>query len=376
MRRVTELDSLRGLAALAIVLYHMRPEFAFGWTRVDLFLVLSGYLMTSIFLKYHRSEGFLPTLYARRVLRIWPCYFLALLLTVALNPYLNKPFQLDGLPYFLTFTQNIPHYWGAEPPPFSEYFFHTWTLAIIEQFYVLWPALILLFGPRRIVPMATVLVVAAVFSRMWGMTPWVLLARCDGLALGGMLAALTADPERLARHLGRFRLGFSMAIVGAVALLTLSLSNPNGMRYHATAESIWPSVTVLGSALLYFGLLGLVVCASGHPSLAILRHPRLVALGTISYGLYLYHPLTLVAVNRIGEELGIGPAWFVDVLELAACVSIAWMSWIFLERPINRLRSRFPFRPATAEAGAGEGASEGLQGPHELRPGVSVVPHH
>ncbi|CAN5655895.1 hypothetical protein BH23PLA1_BH23PLA1_03740 [soil metagenome] len=369
MRRVTELDSLRGLTALAIVFYHMHPEFAFGWTRVDLFLVLSGYLVTSIVLKYHRAEGFLLTLFARRALRIWPCYLLALVLTVVLNPYLNEPFQLDGWPYFLTFSQNIPHYWGAEPPPFSEYFHHTWTLAIIEQFYLLWPVLIVLLSPRRIVPMALALILLSLGTRFWGLIPWVLLARCDGLALGGMLAALTADPDRVARHIGRYRLGFSAAIVASAGLLALSLSHPTGTSYHSTAESIWPSITIFGSSLLYFGLLGLVVCASGHPALAVLRHPRLVALGMISYGLYLYHPLTLVAVNRLADEFGIGPRWFVDGLELAACMTIAWLSWILLERPINRLRGRFPFRIAR------ETPAPHVR-PRESRTGVSMVPHH
>jgi len=342
MKRIVELDAIRGLAALLIVFYHMRPELSFGWTRVELFLVLSGFLVTTITLKSVGSLRALPTFYARRILRIWPCYFLALAAVVALNPYLNEPFGLDGLPYYLTFTQNLPYYWGAEPPSFSSYFFHTWTLANIEQFYVLWPLGLCLVGPRRLLPIGLGLIGASVALRASGLNPWVLLARCDGLVMGGMLALAMADPERVKRHLARYRQVFAGLIAAAYLVLSWSLADDQGRHYH-DAMSLRPSLTVFGSALLYTGLIGLVVTVAGSPRLGWLRRPRVAALGTISYGLYLYHPIVLVAVGRGCRTVGIDQSPWMELLQLTACMLVAFGSYRLIERPMLALKSRLPY---------------------------------
>ena len=166
MRRVTELDALRGLGALIIAVYHLHPErLWFLWFRSDFFLVLSGFLVTAMILRYRDSAHFLPTFFARRVVRIWPCYYLALLALVAVNPLLPKAFPMDGLPYYLTFTQNVPRYWSGEAPAFNWYFLHTWTLAVLEQFYLVWPALVLLVGRRGLVPLGLALAVGSAAAR-------------------------------------------------------------------------------------------------------------------------------------------------------------------------------------------------------------------
>src|ERR1700733_9150168 len=98
MRRIPELDALRGVAALVIVVFHMRfvdSAPALG-TAVDLFFVLSGYLITTILLEQGRSPGFFGAFYARRALRIWPIYYLALVACVALNPLLPRPESMKG----------------------------------------------------------------------------------------------------------------------------------------------------------------------------------------------------------------------------------------------------------------------------------------
>ena len=162
MRRVAELDSLRGLAALTIIVYHLWfmhvPQLS---TAVDLFFVLSGFLITTIILDNEATEGFLVTFYVRRSLRIWPIYYLSLLALVLLNPFLPTPEPMDGLPYYLTYTQKLPLYWAGVEPPFSSAFEHTWTLAVEEQFYLLWPALVCLLGRRWLVPLGLALVASA-----------------------------------------------------------------------------------------------------------------------------------------------------------------------------------------------------------------------
>ncbi len=196
MRRVPELDALRGLAASVVLLFHLRPlSFFYGWAGVDLFFVLSGYLITSIILRHCDQPGFLIRFYARRSLRIWPIYYLALLVLVAINPMLPQPQPTTALPYYLTYTQNLWLYWTNATVPFLPEFDHTWTLALEEQFYVIWPALVLWAGRRRVVRLCLITVAIAYYSRTgflgWGpYSERILIARCDGFALGGLLAAL------------------------------------------------------------------------------------------------------------------------------------------------------------------------------------------
>src|SRR5438045_1329189 len=127
MQRVKELDAIRGLAALVIVFYHLFwiPIGLLG-TAVDLFFVLSGYLITSILLGHPPSREFLFAFYARRGLRIWPIYYFSLLILVMINPWVSEPGSLDGLPYSLTFTQFVPYYWSDAAPAFIPAFRHTW----------------------------------------------------------------------------------------------------------------------------------------------------------------------------------------------------------------------------------------------------------
>src|SRR5258705_4371602 len=100
MRRITELDAIRGLGAMAVMIYHLKPQaFALHGIRVDLFLILSGFLITTIILKKGDGGRFLVTFSLRRWLRTWPSYFLALGFLVVINPWLPKPFPLDALPY-------------------------------------------------------------------------------------------------------------------------------------------------------------------------------------------------------------------------------------------------------------------------------------
>ncbi len=166
MQRVKELDSMRGLAAVAIVIYHLGlfKVPLLGWS-IDFFFVLSGYLITSILLDNPPTGGFLISFYARRGLRIWPIYYLTLAAVVLLNPIVAKPGPLDGLPYYLTFTQNVTEYWSRGAPDFIWAFRHTWSLAVEEQYYIIWPALLLFVGRARLAPAAVFFVTLSVILR-------------------------------------------------------------------------------------------------------------------------------------------------------------------------------------------------------------------
>src|SRR4051812_35171448 len=176
--RTVELDAVRGLAAISIVIYHLWfPKIFHGWTRVDLFFVLSGYLVTGLILRKSDSENFLLTFFLRRCLRIWPTYFLVLVSLVAYHTLIPNHSRLDGLPYYLTLTQNVQHYWGGEAPPFSANFFHTWSLSLECQFYLVWPLIVMRAGRRCLTLTAMALVVLPVVARAWGVSEYILPGR-------------------------------------------------------------------------------------------------------------------------------------------------------------------------------------------------------
>jgi peptidoglycan/LPS O-acetylase OafA/YrhL len=341
MRRVPELDALRGLAALAIVVYHFALSwFPIGWAAVDLFFVLSGYLITAIILEHQESPRFLGRFYLRRGLRIWPIYYLSLLVLLVLGPYLPRPTDGGRLAAYLTYTQNVERYWSSTPREFSWYFNHTWTLAIEEQFYLFWPVLVLLAGRRRVAHLALVLLSASVVARGCGVHWWTLLGRSDGLALGALLAACLRDRARLESWLAGHRRELGLLAAVAAGYLVIVASR-GGLPGHGMP--LWPASTVLAINGLFVGAVGLVVLNTGRPSLGWLRRPRLVYLGKISYGLYLYHMIVLRIKLDLCRAWGIGHNFWIDAGMIAASFALAVLSWHFVEQPILALKDRFGY---------------------------------
>jgi peptidoglycan/LPS O-acetylase OafA/YrhL len=367
MRRVPELDSLRGLASLLVVLYHSGFAAEGGGFAVDLFFVLSGYLITRIILANGDRRGFLTAFYVRRGLRIWPIYYLTILVLVLAWPLLERPCVLEGLPYYLTYTQYTYIYFGGRPPELTLPLYHTWTLAIEEQFYLIWPAAVLLVGARRVLPLAALGLGATFAARYGRLSIWTLLGRLDGLMLGAVLAALLsgAGPAR-----GRPR-RLAAAFAGCAAL------GPPLVLATVWAERRWPAaggdlqlvLSYFFVNLTFFGVVGLTALGAGRPLLAPLRNKWLRYLGLISYGLYLYHIPIRHAAELIGARLD--PGGNVQVyraLGVVISLAVAVVSWECLERPILSLKDRFRYRgdpapgPAPAPAGgrvAGVGPSGG-----------------
>ena len=170
------------------------------------------------------EDRFLLNFYARRSLRIWPIYYLALFALVAINlAAMSPPYSIQGLPYFLGYMQYLPYYWGEPQPSFLApgWVGHTWTLAVEEQFYLIWPALILVFG-RQGVPLICLAVISiAMAARGHHFKPQLLLTQCDSLALGSLLAwALDADRVREWR---RLLIASLWGLTSASAILTLAV---------------------------------------------------------------------------------------------------------------------------------------------------------
>jgi peptidoglycan/LPS O-acetylase OafA/YrhL len=352
--RVAELDSLRGIAALTVLVYHVNEaRLPFGWAAVDLFFVLSGYLITGIILRSGGVPGFLRTFYIRRGLRTWPIYYLTLFVLVALSPLFPRAFPWSRLPDLLTYTQGLSWFWSGSASSSRPYLAHLWSLAVEEQFYLVWPALVLLIGRGRgrVAALAVACAAASALARGNGVLLSLLPARADGLALGGLLATLPLAPGEAGRARDAVRVALVLAIVAALGMLA-----PLGARSGLGNFGLWsaPGRMVLAFNLLWAGVIGLVAAHPGHRLLGWLRSRPLRRIGQISYGVYLYHlPLVVILPGfawRLGVPLKVRGVEVVAFSALAMSVGVAALSWRFIERPLLDLKDRFDYRPAAAGA--------------------------
>ena len=348
-RRIPELDGLRALAAAAVLLFHLKPpDFAWGWAGVDLFFVLSGYLITRILLSNAGSPGLFVSFYARRGLRIWPIYYLSLLVLVAVNPLLAHPQPMNGLPYYLTYTQNIQYYAFHEPPPSHVAFRHTWTLALEEQFYLIWPAVVLLCGRKRLIGACLAIAAGAYLARIGGyfaprgFSLYILPARCDGFALGGLLAALRAGPMAASR---RLRIGLILSATAGFAYLASGIASKGVIGVFGLPTPPEPGPVLLAINVMFLGVVGLALEFSGAIALIPLRIAPMAYLGRISYGIYMYHYMIYWALDGAGSRFDDKAPWPLDVLKIAATIALAALSWHLIERPILGWKDRFRYGP-------------------------------
>jgi peptidoglycan/LPS O-acetylase OafA/YrhL len=355
------LDGLRGMAVLGVLFFHADALLPGGYLGVDLFFVLSGFLITSLLILEHESTGRvdLAAFWGRRARRLFPA-LLAIMPAVALYAaFVAPPKELAGLRAdalaTLAYVANwrsiftAKSYWDlfAAPSPLE----HTWSLAIEEQFYVLWPLVVVgLYRASRRGRRA-------------------LLVTC--LVLGAASAALMAllyDPARVSRvYLGTDTRG--AAILAGAALACAKLGRLTSVRV-ARGLDAFGGVAALGlaiawarldgqSAFLYRGgfwltelaCLVLITCAVSAPSNVVARALSVGPLrffGKISYGVYLWHwPLFVVLT---GERTGLHGA-LLTTLRFAVTLAVALVSFRYLEEPIRRRRLFFA-RPGVVLASA------------------------
>ena len=341
--RVREFDALRGLAALAILAFHLNQQTLY-WSRtgVDFFFVLSGFLITGLILRRDDDRRFLGIFYLKRSLRIFPIYYLTIGIVVAANLLRSTPMPMDGLPYYLTYTQNVQRYWFAETPPLRLSLFHTWTLAVEEQFYLIWPPLLCLVRRSMVIPLALAVTALAGWARWYGFDYTLLLTKCDGFALGGMLAALLSDPGRAREWGSRLRAAFAtIALVTLAFLVRATWLYGEPIFWGANPEfGVSPVTVPLALNLLFFSVLGMVAVNASGPALAFLRFRPLCYIGEISYGLYLYHMIVFNVFHELSRKYSAVPTTLVVAAELAVSFALAMASWRFIEKPVLSLKDR------------------------------------
>jgi peptidoglycan/LPS O-acetylase OafA/YrhL len=354
--RMPELDSLRGLAAVGILLLHAFPvQLFWWWSLVDLFFLLSGFLITGILLRVPIGQPrVLRNFWIRRVLRIWPVYYLSLLGAIAVTVLYVRA-GMPPLPLgrwlrcalFLQFAEGYRHGGAVDLSVYAPWFRHSWSVAAEEQFYVLWPFALLLLGRGRLRVAATcaALLAAGICLRQHGYLVILLLTRVDGLALGALLALMHHAPAGLARH-WRLR-AYALAALAAAPLAARYLWQGYGSsllrNYNDIAQVGDWTFNVTAFALLYFALLGAVLDGVLPRLAALLRLQPLVYLGGISYAVYMYQ----------GPVRGLlGALWFRDeagstvlnLLTIPLVIGLAALSRRLVEQPCEAYKHRFPLR--------------------------------
>jgi len=380
---ITELDGFRGIAILIVMIFHFTdvrfmPITALDraiisvcqslWIGVDMFFVLSGFLITGILLDSRGKPKSLRNFYVRRVLRIFPLYYLLVILCLVVLPMFPHPKaqnfgRIAGYePLYWLFMSNISVALSGEWRHAALDI--TWSLAIEEQFYIIWP-FIVLFSPivwiKRVcyvlipgafVIRALMLAAGVDYDAVYVLAP----TRMDPLLIGAFLALwLREDPTRIVRHNSKAILTFLLSATAAAVFLASKTwsREPRLVTYFFGLSFIG---VAFGATLLV--ILGL------HPDgivRRILRWKALLTLGTLSYCIYLCHVpvrgiIRDVFIKLPGQDIFAVPVFMgsqmpvLIVFGLASgivSVGIAWVSWHSFEKQFIKLKRFFPSGSAT-----------------------------
>ena len=383
--RIPELDGLRGLAIVMVMVYHLtllaapfaRSAFlkstlvqaaSMGWAGVDLFFVLSGFLISSILLKTRRDPHYFKNFYARRVLRIFPLYYLFIAVMFIFLPFFSP--KLDpgvaraGWPFFALYLHNWLYI-----PKFADHFFiivpayisPIWSLAIEEQFYFLWPSVVYFLNRRKLFVFSIVVVVIALlirvslvlFSSNWASLEYFLyyssFTRFDGLCMGALIA-LAFETERGGAVLARWAWPVLIGVVAGMIGIVLVNSN-------VFALSTNPLMDMWGYTLLALGAGALIVLVTKGPAQGIVRvvfrNPILRFHGRYSYAMYLLHIPMIFLLTREFRALGLkgDGVWFAFVgLSFGLTIVSALLTWHLLEKHAFALKRYFEYQSTKNEA--------------------------
>ncbi|MBS2022809.1 MAG: acyltransferase [Deltaproteobacteria bacterium] len=336
------------------VLFHLKDM---GWVSVDIFFVLSGYLITGILLDTKGRPAYFKNFYVRRALRIFPLFYGVLIAGTLLGRFTAPLFPGEqgaaGEHWLYLWSYNVnlavavKHNWLTAVGPFATG--HLWSLAVEEQFYLLWPVLVFACSRRGLVRLCVGIIALAVVSRgvllamgrydaIYVLTP----CRADTLAVGALLAVAAREDGGLSRWVKP-----AVWIGGGSALILVALAfTSDGL------PGMSPRNGTYGHLLATLANAGVLIVAIERPAGLIGRSARsrfLRFFGKYSYGLYVFHALLHPLMNRALNRFGIGTESDAPVAQLAVAfvlkfglsVVIAAASFHLFEQPFLRLKSRF-----------------------------------
>lgn len=343
-----ELDGIRGLAILMVMLFHFFQNFdgglffsyamkisKIGQTGVTLFFVLSGFLITRILLATKDLPGYFSKSYVRRTLRIFPLYYFFLFLTYFIVPFL---FKIPSTPiaeqiYWWVYLQNfaMTFNWPSNGPN------HFWSLGVEEHFYLFWPFVIYFFSKKGIVMSVVFIFLISIIAKLFLLGNgygifYFTLSRIDEIAIGALLAILEINGKINAINRKRFFLFFLIFAVGMAIIWGF---------FSGSGNIYLPYIKFLLPCLTYTCLIGLVISQEENSRLNnILKFGPLLYTGKISYGLYVYHPLCFFLYERYFRS-------YSSVLDFITCFAISFiissLSFFFLEMKFLSFKSFFDY---------------------------------
>jgi len=339
---IPELQGLRGIAVLAVLIYHCHPLLEgtrihypslWGWAGVNLFFTLSGFLITSILIEARDKPHYFRNFYARRALRIWPVYLLLLIVCYSvpewfLGDTLAHQANWKALAAYALFLQNLRH------APLPGTLGPTWSLAIEEQYYLVW-APVVFFCRGRLLRWLLPLILLAMlavsplvrFLHPQWLTGTHTLIHLDGIALGSLLALM------LYRFAWPRRAWFWVGITAAVAGFMLTATIAGGTSLLDSAM-----------ALAFAGVVLAAVAGTGAGWLLAFRRGPLAYYGKISYGMYMTHILVFVyfgSFNARLDHIGVAGNLTIVALRLVASTLVATALWYGFESQILKLKRHF-----------------------------------
>jgi peptidoglycan/LPS O-acetylase OafA/YrhL len=355
-KRIPELDGMRGIAIALVLMRHyihhpslllLGPQW--GWMGVNLFFVLSGFLITSILLRLVSHPEALKVFYARRTLRVFPLYFLALAVYFAASAACGTPQPLKTvllyctflhafIPPLITHLQIIPH-----PGWVVMGFGVLWSLSVEEYFYVLWAPVVLFTRAHR---KALLILLIAILC----ITPWIrffypdprggqelFIAQMDSLAAGCLLAIFWQDHGARWRAAIQRRVGWFYVAAAGLVGLAIWIDFATGITKRSLLDfRIFNTTdyTVLWMGWTVWLAAALAVSGTGGWMARGLRSPVLCWLGRISYCLYVVHyPIYLALRNYVPHSVAVPVA-------LAISLLVSELSWRYFEGPIARWKQK------------------------------------
>ena len=369
--RLEELDGIRGIAISAVFLFHLGPMiseridsqidrfivrmFDLGWAGVDLFFVLSGFLITSILLETKQTQGYFKNFYARRILRIFPIYYFSLIAVAFVFlrfPTIREKYSdlYDSQGWYWLYLQNWMQATNLQFHP--SLFGHFWSLAIEEQFYLFWPLLVWLLDRSTLRVVCCGLIGLSFSLRMIlggiDFSPEVqkflyfsTITRLDCLAIGSVAATFLLGRTIASQQLRRWSL--SLGIPSLVVLVFIIVRGP------LTIENNWPMTTF---GLTFTAAAALALLLYGLAGSRFLRLRPLKAIGKYSYALYIFHWPVIVVSYYFLVHAKIDGAFFIPIyvlLTISFSFLLAFLSWHAIEKRFLALKGRFESKKRPAD---------------------------
>ena len=365
---IPALDGLRGIAILLVLLYHFTNDYIhnfggilyqfsdLGWCGVDLFFVLSGFLITGILYDAKEDQHYFQKFYMRRVLRIFPLYYGFLFVLFVVLPFeyrLSPSVQHNTREqiWLWSYLSNFDYILSPHILLTKLHLAHFWSLAVEEQFYLIWPAVIFLARPKTAIRISAICIAGALLLRLFFMadhaSPATIfnftLCRMDSLGVGALCALLVRADLSASNLLRVARLA---TIISALGLLCI-LSRRGG----ANANN--PVMQSIGYSLLAFFFGGILLLSldpsNGNVLSWLLRCPVLVVFGFYSYAIYVFHYPLIPVFDRWFPVHGLSADFHSKVLGLEvhvlcsifASLLIGILSWNLYEKHFLKLKKYF-----------------------------------